>query len=305
MSRRPLLFLMTTAALATAFAPTDASAQSANSREVTASASITGVNTFNTDLDQGGNFSWASGIVSGTLSRQFSPDLNVGMTFRYDYESWKFGSPVAFGGNAPWSSLNAPNIAVNFSYAYAPDLRFDVTPTIGWSYETGATANNVLVYGAILSATKIFSPSLVLGFGAGVVRQIDETKVFPFLIVHWQIDDKWLLANPFTAGPAGGAGLELSYTLDHNWELAGGGAYRSYRFRLSNTAPTPNGVGENRFIPLFARVTRKLGPKTHLDLYAGLGVAGRLSVDNSNGDGVARDDYNTAPVIGLTLAHTF
>ena len=173
----------------------------ANPGDISASTSITGVNTFKTDLDSGGDFHWATGIVSGTITRQLTPQFAAGISLRYDYEDWKFGSPVVFGGQAPWKNLNAPNIAVNLSYAVAPDLTIGVTPTVGWSYESGASTGDAVIYGAIVSATKVFSPTVVLGIGAGIVRQIDETKVFPFLIVHWQIDDKWLLSNPFRAGP--------------------------------------------------------------------------------------------------------
>jgi hypothetical protein len=263
------------------------------------------VYTFDTDLDSGGNFNWGAGIVSGTVARQVTSQLSVGLTLRYDYENWKFGNPVAFGGQAPWGKLNAPNIAFNFGYAITPDISIGVTPTFGWGYETGSSESG-LIYGAIVSATRVFSPSLVLGVGAGIIRQIDETKVFPFLIVHWQINDKWRLANPFRAGPSGGAGLELTYSIDDNWEAAAGGAYRSYRFQLrDDSTVAPGGVGENRFIPIFARVTRKFGKQTQLDFYAGISVSGRLSVDNSSGNGVAADDYKTAPALGLTLAHRY
>src|SRR4030095_12500651 len=101
-----------------------------------------------------------------------------------------------------------------------PDLTLRIAPTIGWGYESGASTGEALIYGAIVSATKVFSPSLLLGVGAGVVRPIDGTEVSPFLIVNWQIDEHWRIANSFRAGPAGGAGVELAYTVDDLWELA-------------------------------------------------------------------------------------
>ena len=50
------------------------------------------------------------------------------------------------------------------------------------------------------AGTRIFSPDLVFGVGAGVFRQIDETKVFPFLVVNWKITDRLRLGNPLQAG---------------------------------------------------------------------------------------------------------
>jgi len=292
-------------ALAGALLSNPALAQAPGGNELNGTISVTGVYQFGSDLDQGGDVGWATVIASGGWSRQVTPQFGVGLTLRYDYEKWRFSNPVAFQGQAPWDQLNALSLGVSLDYAYAADLRFGVTPVIEWAYETGASANNVLNYGAILSATKTFSPQLVLGAGVGVFRQIDETKVFPFLIVRWQIDDHWRLASPFRAGPAGGAGLELAYTINDSWEIAGGGAYRSYRFRLDDSGLAPGGVGENRFFPLFLRASRTFGPATRLDLYAGVSAGGRLSVDSAQGNEVARDDYKTAPALGITLLHRF
>ena len=303
MSRRLLVVVALIAAPTIAFVPVDTRAQTMKPGDVSAAASITGVNTFDTDLDRGGDFRWATAIASGSLTHQFTPQLTASVRVRYDYEHWNFGNPVAFGGVAPWTNLNAPSMAIDLSYVLANDISIGVTPVIGWGFESGANTGDALIYGAIVSATRVFAPSFVLGVGAGIVRQIDETKVFPFLIIHWRIDDHWRLANPFPAGPAGGAGIELVYTVDDAWEIAFGGAYRSYRFRLADSGPAPNGVGENRFVPIFARVTRSFGSQTHVDLYAGISVGGRLSVDDATGAGVARDDYKTAPAIGITLAH--
>jgi hypothetical protein len=303
--RRHPIISATVGALIVGITATAAQAQAANPGDISAATSITGVYTFNTDLDRGGDFHWATGIVSGSLTRQFTPQLSAGIALRYDFEDWKFGSPAAFAGQAPWKYLNAPTITANLNYAFRPDLRLGVAPLIGWGYESGAGGGNALIFGGIVTASKVFSPSLVIGIGAGVVRQIDETKVFPFVIINWQIDEHWRVANPFAAGPAGGAGVELAYAPDERWEFAIGGAYRLYRFRLNGSGPAPGGVGENRFIPLFARITRKLGPQIRIDLYAGASVYGRLSVDDASGNGFAQDDYKTAPVIGVTLAHRY
>lgn len=280
-------------------------AQAPKGNELDGSLAVTAVHQFDSDLDAGGSAGWSTVILNGAWTRQVSPQLGVGLTLRYDYEKWSFSNPAAFGGKAPWDQLNALALGFPLDYAYAPDLRFSVTPAIEWAYETGASTSDVVNYGAVMSVTRIFSPTLVLGAGVGVFRQIDETKVFPFLIVQWQIDERWRLANPFRAGPAGGAGLELAYAVDDHWEIAGGGAYRSYRFRLADTGIAPGGVGEHRFFPLFVRATRKFGPATRLDFYVGASLGGQVSVDSAQGAAVGRDDYKAAPALGLTLLHRF
>ena len=160
-------------------------------------------------------------------------------------------------------------------------------------------------HGAVIGAAKFFSPTLFLGLGAGVFRQIDKTAVFPFMIVNWQINDKWRLSNPFQASPTGGAGLELVYALDSDWDLAGGATYRTYRFRLRSDGPTPDGIGRNQGIPVFARLTRKLGTQGRLDFYAGAVADGQLRVLDSNGATVASSDYKLAPLFGITATLNF
>ncbi len=127
----------------------------------------------------------------------------------------------------------------------------------------------------------------------------------PFVIVRWQIDDRWRLANPFPAGPAGGAGLELAYSPDERWEFAAGGAHRTTRFRLDGDGVTNGGIGENKYFPLFARISRNFGPRTQVDLYAGIAVGGRLSVSDAHDNTLAKDDYSVAPLVGLTLSHRY
>jgi hypothetical protein len=305
--RMPCRSLPRAVAIATLAAALPATALAATPQpgEVTAAAALSGIYQFDTDLDDGGDFRWAAGIASGSITRQITPRFSAGLALRYDYEDWKFSRPVAFGGAAPWSHLNAPNISVSLGHAFDADLQIDISPLLGWAFESGAKTSEALTYGAILTATKVFSPSLMVGAGMGIVRQIDDTKVFPFVIVNWQIDDRWRLGNPFPAGPAGGAGLELTYAPDDRWEFAGGGARRSTRYRLDDTGSAPDGIGENRFFPLFARVSRNFGAQTKVDLYVGVALGGRLKLEDANGATFAKDDYSTAPLLGVTLSHRY
>lgn len=273
--------------------------------DVTGTASLTGYAQFNSNLDSGGRTNWAGGLAAATITRQFTPQLSAGLVVRYEYQSWNFNAPTAFGGVAPWDNLNAPSVGVNFTYAYAPDLVIVVRPVVEWAYESGANTGDALTYGAVASVAKVFSPDLVLGIGVSAFRRIDQTQALPFLIVNWKINDKFRVSNPFQAGPAGGAGLELVYAPDERWEIAEGVSYRSYRFRLAPDGRTPNGIGENSFIPLFLRVSRNFGKDARIDFYGALVTAGKLSVDNSDGGARYSDNYNVAPALGATLVWKF
>ena len=296
----PLATAMVLASTASA-----ALAQAAAPDQVSLSASLTGIGQLETRLDQGGNFSWNGAIVQGVARRQFTPDFSAAISLRYGYESWQFDTPSALGTVAPWGHVNRPAVGLRFAQRISPQLGVFIAPELEWSYESGASASDAKNYGAVFGATRFFSPTLVLGIGAGVFRQIDKTRVFPLLIVNWQIDEHWRVSNPFQAGPAGGAGLEVVRALGGQWELAAGASVRDYRFRLRDDGPTPNGIGRNQGVPVFARLTRQLGAQGHLDLYAGAVTAGKLRVLDSSGATLSSSSYRPAPLLAASATLSF
>jgi hypothetical protein len=289
-------------AIAVALAPAHAQMQPG---ATSARASITGYTQFNTTLDSGGRFNWAAGLASASATRELTPQLSAGLSARYEFQSWNWHEPTAFGGVEPWKNVNAPSVAIDLRYAYAPDLVLSLRPIVGWDYESGADTGDALTWGAVGSATKVFSKDLVLGLGVGVFRRVDKTQALPFLVVNWRLSDNWRIANPFQAGPAGGAGLEAVYSPNDRWEIAEGISYRNYRFRLATDNATPSGIGENHFIPIFLRITRKLSKDARIDFYGAIATFGKASVDDRNGGGRYSDDYNTGPALGATLVVDF
>jgi hypothetical protein len=272
-------------------------------QDVSASASVAGIAQFNANLDDGGRVNWGGGLARASLTRQFTSQLSAGLAIRYDYQSWNFNQPAAFGGSAPWTNLNLPNVGLDVTYAVAPDLFLAVGPSVEWAFENGARTSDALTYGATASLAKAFSRDLLLGVGVGVFRRIDQTQALPYVVVDWKINDRWRVANPFQAGPAGGAGIEVVYAPNERWEIAEGVTYRSYRFRLSESNPTPSGIGENSFIPLFLRISRNLSPELRIDFYGALTTAGKVSVDNADGAGRFSDNYKIGPALGATLVY--
>lgn len=272
---------------------------------VSASVSLTGVGELDTKLDKGGRFNWSGFSLSGNVTRQFSPQLSMGLNARYTAEYWSFDTPTAFGPTAPWGDILRPSVGFSVNYRLAPDLALMVAPQLEWAYESGASASDGMNYGAVVGVTKLFSPTLFVGLGLGVFRQIDRMEYFPFVIVNWQIDDSLRLTNPLPAGPAGGAGLELAYRIDNDWELAGGAAWRDYRFRLNDNGPAPDGLGQNSGAPVFARLTRRFGPTARIDLYAGGVAGGQLKLLNGNGRTLQSSDYGVAPFFALSGTISF
>lgn len=267
--------------------------------------SVTNINQFKTDLNQGGDFSWYSFDAGLDVRRQVNAALNVGANVGYGYERWSWQSPAAFGGQAPWGNISTPSLGLSLAYSPRPGLRLGINPSIEWAAEDGVGTASSAIYGAVFSATNSFSKDLTLGLGLGVFRDLGENKVFPFLAINWRINDQWTLKNPLPAGPAGGAGLELAYQVNPQWTISAGGAYRNYRFRLNDSGPFAGGVGQNRLIPVFARASYSLTKATSIDLYAIATMGGNVQVESADGSQTLNNSYDTGIGLAVNLSHRF
>lgn len=267
--------------------------------------SITPVYQGNADLDSGGDFSARGVILRGGAAYDFGGGTRAGITLNYDYLDYSFSSPSSLGLTPPWGIVQRYGFSVPLSFQVWDDWSIGFAPSVDWVRENGASNSDSVVWGALVSGTKRFDDGNRLGLGVGVYDRIDTTAVFPFLIVDWRLGDRWRLINPLPSGPTGPAGLELDYQFDGGWTAGVGAAWRVLRFRLSDTGPTPNGIGEERGAPIFLRVTRNFSDQMALHLYGGVVVAGKLRLENSSGGLLREDDFDAAPLFGATFIGRF
>jgi hypothetical protein len=255
----------------------------------------------NADLEAGGDFRASGLILRAGVAGPVGKGNQGGLTFNYDFTDYRFSSPAGFGGVAPWDDVHRIGLSAPFVIRGTGGWGFLVTPSFDYFMEEGARSSEALSYGAVLAAAKRFDADRQIGFGFGVFDQLEEVKLFPFIVVDWKLGDRWRLANPLPAGPTGGAGLELNYRFDSGWTLGGGAAYRSVRFRLSEDGAVANGIGESRSVAAFLHAGRDLGPNARLGFYAGALFAGELRVENASGDELARQDFDPAPFFGAAF----
>jgi hypothetical protein len=268
--------------------------------------SVTPIFESDTDLDQGGEVSAGGVLARFGVSTDLGGGLRAGIGFNYDYFDYSFTNPVAFGGVAPWGVLQRYGVSAPLQYRVSSEWMLGVTPSADWFRENGAQTSDALAWGAVFSATRLFADGNRIGLGLGVFDQIEDTSVFPFLIIDWRLGENWRLINPLTSGPTGGAGFEIDYDFGGGWSLGVGFSFRQYRFRLSEDGPVPNGIGEQRGRPVFLRSTYAFNRDVALHLYAGVVTAGKLVVEDRNGNLVREDDLdNVAPLFALTLIGRF
>jgi hypothetical protein len=272
---------------------------------VITSVNVNAINQFNTNTTSGGSFNWQDANVSLNNRYQLDANSSIGLSLRDGYQNWSWSNISGYGTQTPWKGIQSPGIGLSYFQKLDADWSAGITPIVDWVAENGVGTAGAATYGAIANAAKRYSNDLTIGLGTGVFRQIDKTKVFPFLLINWKINEKWTLNNPLPAGPSGGAGLELSYALANKWKIAGGAAYRSYRFRLSNSNYTPNGIGQNTFIPVFTRLSYSIDRGTTADLYLAANVGGKLSVTDVNGATPYSTNYQTGLALAFSVTTRF
>jgi len=257
------------------------------------------------DLDSGGDMSLSGLLLRLGTSTGFGNGHRAGITLNYDYVDYSFTDPKAFGNVAPWGVLQRYGMTAPLTFALQDGWSVGVAPSVDWFREEGASDSDAMVWGATLTAVRRFDNGNFLGLGLAAFSGIEEDRLFPFPIFRWQLAPKWRLINPLPAGPTGAAGAELDYELNDAWTLGAGVTWRTSRYRLSRTGPTPNGVGEISGAPVYLRARLAIGQTGALNLYGGVVTAGELTVEDANGNVLRQDDLKTSPIIGANLTLRF
>jgi hypothetical protein len=258
------------------------------------------------DLDNGGEVDLSFGGLGVELSYAAGHDWSAGVSLGANRFRFGFSGSGPIASQAPWSDVTAASIGLPLFYSLSERWSLFALPTIEWAGTSDADRGDSSVYGGLLAASYAFEPRQRIGLGVAYFTGLEDSGAFPVLLVDWQIDDNWRLANPLTTGPTGGPGLEVIRTLGGGWELAAGGVYRSLRFRLDqNLSAAPNGVGEYSGGLGFLRLTRNFGESVSLEFFVGAEFGGRIKLMDSQGNDLRVDDVSTAPLLAISLTGRF
>ncbi|MBN1614830.1 MAG: hypothetical protein JW950_10220 [Deltaproteobacteria bacterium] len=304
-----LVFAAFFSACFAAIGPASSWAQPMGAKDVSRTSysfSVSPVYQFESDFDRSGSFTVQRYGFQFSSSTPVTDSLRAGISLGYDFEQYDFSGATSFAGADPWSDIHRFSAGLPLSWRASESWSFFVSPQIEWYSESGADDwEDALGYGAVFAATYRLSPGFSVGLGAGVFYRGEETRGFPYIAIDWQITEDLRLANPYRTSPSGPAGLEIAWRLSDKWEVAAGGAYRSFRFRLDNSGVAPNGFGELDQTVGYARLSCRMGRDLKLDLYGGAAFNGEMMIADQNGNELGSDDFETAPILGLSLTLMF
>ncbi len=169
------------------------------------------------DLDGGGSYSVSSLLVRFNVMKPLSTRTLMGLGISYDLSNYDFENLSAFGGQQPWDKVRSLNFNLPVIMRTNSKWILLISPSVGTFQEVDADWKDSLTYGATFIGSYGFGNGNRIGIGLGAFDRLDETKLFPFLSVKWQLTENLRIGNALNAGPTGPAGLQLEYSLSDKW----------------------------------------------------------------------------------------
>jgi len=264
------------------------------------------VHQFETYSNSGGSFSVNRFFVQAGAS--YAPDLlrSVSLAVGYGFDAFQFSGNTGFAALRPWETVHGFRISMPLRWGFNKKSTLVVVPFIRTSLEDGAAVKDSLRGGGFAGFSYRFGDRLSIGPGIVVISEIEDSPtILPVLLIDWKISDRFRLSTGRGTGASLGPGLVLSCKTSEKWAFSLGARYEKLRFRLNGKGPSPNGVGEDRSIPLFAGVTYSFFPMGRVSLAGGVELGEEHRLEDARGNLIAKEDYDPAGFIGLSFSIRF
>ncbi|NEX21003.1 autotransporter outer membrane beta-barrel domain-containing protein [Thiorhodococcus mannitoliphagus] len=259
------------------------------------------VHQFDSDLDAGGSFEVDRYFLQAGMSYSLGPRRRVSFSVGGGSTRYDFSGGIGLADD-PWGSIDQLRFSVPVTWAIDEQWTLFAIPTLRYYGESGVGSGDAATGGALAGVSYRVNDSLTIGPGIGVLSRLeDSANVIPILLIEWQITDRLNLGTGRGLAATQGPGLELNYRLSETWSFGLGGRYESLQFRLDDKGPAPNGVGEDRSIPLYLSATYARGRDLRISAIAGMEINGELRLEDASGRQLAREDYGSTPFLGATF----
>lgn len=220
-----------------------------------------------------------------------------GGTTDYDFKG-EGGETV----DGPWDEIDDLRLSLPLRLGLGPTSTLFAIPTVRYNGESDASSSDSRTWGLLGGVAWRLGEDLTIGPGLGAFSRLEgSTRMFPILIIDWNISERWSLSTGRGLAASQGPGLTLGYRLSEQWRLGLAGRYEETQFRLGDDRPAPGGVGEDRALPLVLTAGWQPNDSVSLGVFAGLEFGGELTLYDAAGQIVERRDYDTVPVFGATF----
>lgn len=255
------------------------------------------------DLSEGGSFSANRSFLRASALYRFGTGSSVGVSGSVGQFDYDFGPAVV----QPWGDVRDYRLSVPVRVPIGNSASLFVSPQVRWDYERGASSSDGRTYGAFTGIAWRINDQLTIGPAFGAFSQLREvgTRVFPALLVDWDINDRWNLTTGTGLGATSGPGLSLSYQHSDAISVSLTSRIEEIEFRLNDDGIAPGGTGEDESVPVVVSVDYNPNPALALSVFAGAELDGELSAYGANGALLSEQEYDTAPIAGVAFQFQF
>jgi len=271
-------------------------------------ADLAGVHQSESDLDGGqGTFAMDRWFAAAGVNYGWDARHSIGLTLAGGRSTYEFDPGTAQVNAYPWEEVDESRVTVTARFPLSERVTGFVIPTLRWNAAAAAGSGDSSTWGVYAAAAWWLNENLTLGPGLGVFSRLDDNaRIFPILVVDWNITQRWNLSTGRGLAASRGPGLTLAYRINPWWSLAVAGRYEDLEFRLADNGAAPGGVGRHQSFPLVvsASLTPE-GGKGSLNLFLGAELGGKLSTRDAFEATLAESNYDPALIAGVTLNLSF
>jgi len=260
---------------------------------------------FDADMDDGSQFSVNRLFVQGGLTYSVDPLKSVSLSLGYGLDSYDFSGNGGFASLDPWHNVHSMRLSAPVRWGLNRQWTLFFVPTVRTASESGASFSDSVFGGGFAGFTYRVNDRLTIGPGIGALRQIEDSSVFPVLLIKWKITDELTLQTGRGLAATQGPGLMLTWSPNQNWSLGVSGRYEKLRFRLNDDGPAPQGIGDDRSFPLLGGITYSFSRDAQLTILGGVELGGKLRLENENGQLITEEDHDPVPVLGVSFRFGF
>ncbi len=258
---------------------------------------------FNTDIDGGGEFNLNRFSIKGDYKRQLSDRWSLSVDTGYIFYDYDFSGSEGFGGLNPWDKVNKASAGFRIDYKINQKWAVGAGPFIRFSGESGADFGDSVTYGGTLGFFYTPNRDILIGTGLFLSSRIeDDVLVVPGVLFNWQVNDKFRISSLITGvrtelGPS----VQLSYDIGNGFSTGLSVGYEFQRFRLDDKGVAPNGVGDVKVLPVWGTIYYDINRMLSVAVYGGAGFFGNMELEDSNGDRILKEDFDTLFFLGAGL----
>ena len=258
---------------------------------------------FDTDIDAGGEISFNRYSISGSIGKQINERTSLDFNSSYSFTDYEFSGTEGFAGLNPWEGINRASFGFKLNYRLNAKWGITAGPFIRYSGESDADFGDSLTYGGLIGFSYSPNRNFLIGSGVFISSRIeDDVIAFPGLILNWRINDKATLSTLLTGVKSEiGPNVSFKYEIGNGLDASMSVGYEFQRFRLDDSGIAPDGVGDAQVLPVWASIGYDINQNLRFEIYSGLGFLGELELEDSDGDRIDKEDFDTMVFIGTGI----